>query len=73
MKKLLVAVIYVLAVIGCTLDMNNGVVSSKGFVTYSEGHEDACRYTVKNGFATFYADCDCYDIGDSINKYFKQH
>lgn len=55
-------------ILSCTIDIENQVVCSKK----SLGSND-CEYSTWGTWPwiNFYADCDCYDVGDSLNKWYR--
>jgi len=52
----------------CCVDISSDTVESKSLI-FTGGD---CIYTLKEHvpFVKFIAPCDCYDIGDSLNKYY---
>lgn len=67
MKSFIVLIVLCLS---CTIDYSNHTVYSK---KVHDKDRNLCEYDVwqTGSWTKFYADCDCYDIGDSLNKWYR--
>lgn len=65
-------IIFSLFFLGCTPNYNNGTIRSK---TQVVDKDSLCKYdilqVVSPWNSKFYAPCDCYDVGDSLNKWYR--
>jgi len=67
--KLFFAIIVTLALLSCTFDYSTSTIRYKS--VSDDGRE--CIYGVGGVgiFSEFTAPCDCYDVGDTLNKYYR--
>lgn len=66
-------IIFLLVTLSCAIDMGNGVVEYKERKSKKIDECD-CLYVVENWFTnnySFFAPCDYYDVGDSLNKWYR--
>jgi len=59
--------------VSCTVNFSKDVVSYKERT--SDITKDDCKYMVRYGFGhlNFIAPCDYYDVGDSLNKWYRKY
>jgi len=74
MKNILVALLSLIVIASCTPDMENQVIVSKSSRNH-KAYKDKlkCWYNLKGVSIGFYAPCDCYEVGDSTNKYMRYY
>lgn len=64
--KFLIPII-AMTLLSCTLNMNKDIVSAK------KKNGKHCYYETQHGYSGFRAPCNCYEIGDSVNKYIRYY
>lgn len=75
MKKLITIILPIILFISCEVDIRDSVITSKSQVKSYKNGEHRCHYETKIegslDIYRFYAPCDCYNVGDSTNKYLR--
>ena len=68
MKLIISILVLVLLSLSCSIDMEHDVVTGKDIYRNSRG---LCRYHTTIVSIPLIAPCDYYDVGDSLNKWYR--